>query len=286
MNTGWDSNINSAPGLSSVAVPAYGGAVLAVDPSGTRRSGAYLGWTAGASGRLVLGPRWSLIGTAMARGQFFGDGNRDSNNAQTDINAGASYRVEREEYSLVVQGGTYLVGGSRARDNLGLVGEWTYRFDGFRQFNAYFQTGKLVYPSQHVADANRHVVGMTYAHLTAKGLWSYGGVYVGKEIVDDATAQHLGHQLVGLRAGLQYPLFESVGAFASGGYERRRYSALDPLFNVIRVDRQVNFAVGLSWVPAPYWRITPQVSWVKTDSSVPLGEYSKKAFALAVRREF
>ncbi len=286
LNTGWDSNINSAPGLSSVAVPAFGGAILAVDPSGTRRSGGYLGWTAGASGRMVLGPRWSLIGTALARGTSFGDGNRVSNNAQADINVGVSYRVEREEYSLAVQGGTYTVGGSRARDNLGLVGEWTYRFDGFRQFNAYFQTSRLVYPAQHVADANRNVVGFTYAHLTAKGMWTYGGAYVGAETVDDGSAQHLGHHLVGVRGGLQYPLFASVGAFASGGYERRRYGAPDPLFNVYRVDQQVNLALGLSWVPAPYWRVTPQLSWVKTDSSVPLGQYSKKAYAIAVRREF
>lgn len=283
---GWDSNINSAPGLSNVVVPAYGGSILAVDPSGTKKKGWYGAWTGGASGRLVLGPRLSLIATGVARRQDFARANTAQSNWQMDFSGGLSYRVERDEYSLVVQGGSYAIDNDRVRDQAGLVGEWTYRFDGFRQFNMYFQTGRLTYPQSHSADANRSVVGFSYAHLTPKGVWAYGGAYVGGENTVNAGFEHLAHHVVGARGGIQWPVAEALGGFFSAGFESRRYNGPDPLFLVQRRDNQINFSAGLSWVPAPFWRMTPQILWARAASTVPLARYHKIAGSVAVRREF
>lgn len=283
---GTDSNINGAPGISQVAVPALGGSIVAIDPSGTRKRGQFAGLSIGGSGRMVLGPRWSLIGTASARGQWFNKGNGTLDNSQLDLAGGVSYRVEREEYTLVAQAGTYLIDGDRIRDNQGLVGEWTYRFDGFRQFNAYFQTGRLTYPQSRISDADRHVIGATYAHLTHGGVWAYGGAYAGREVVLDDSQKHLAHHLAGLRGGLQVPVRDSLGIFVAGGWERRHYDGSDPSFQVRRQDRQANLSLGLSWGPAANWRVTPQVAWTRTNSNVPLAEYRKLAFSLAVRRDF
>jgi outer membrane protein len=285
MNAGYDTNINSAPGLSNVAVPAYGGSILAVDPAGARRKGGFWGVAAGASGRLVVDSRWSWIGTAAGRVQSFG-GHRELDNRQFDANGGLSYRVERHEYTAVVQAGTYDIDGQRVRNQWGAVGEWTYRFDGFRQLNTYFQTGRLSYPQQHIADVNRHVAGLTYAHLTRNGIWAYGGAYWGREVVLDESVPHLGHHVWGARAGVQFPLTGSLGAFAAGGYEARTYGGDDPLFLVRRHDRQSNVSGGLSWVPAPLWRVTPQISYARTESDIVLAKYTKTAVSVAARREF
>jgi hypothetical protein len=283
---GWDSNINSAPGVSNVAVPAYGGSILAVDPAGTRKKGWYGAWTAGASGRLVLGPRLSLIATGIGRRQDFARDNTAQSNWQIDLSGGLSYRVERDEYSLVFQGGTYAIDNDRVRDHSGLVGEWTYRYDGFRQFNLYFQTGRLTYPQSHSADVNRHVVGFSYAHLTPSGLWAYGGAYVGVENTVNAGFEHLGHHLTGVRGGVQLPIAEALGAFMATGWESRRYGGTDPLFLAQRRDNQFNVSAGLSWVPNPSWRVTPQLLWARASSTLPLARYHKFAASVAVRREF
>src|SRR4051812_15370219 len=58
---GWDSNINAAPGLTNVAVPAYGGSILAVDPPRTRKKGWDGSWTARGSGRPLLWPPVFLL---------------------------------------------------------------------------------------------------------------------------------------------------------------------------------------------------------------------------------
>jgi outer membrane protein len=285
MSAGYDTNINSAPGLSNVAVPAYGGSILAVDPAGARQKGNFWGLGGGASGRLVVDSRWSWIGTAAGRLQSFG-GHRQLDNRQFDANGGVSYRVERHEYTLVAQGGIYDIDNQRVRNQWGAVGEWTYRFDGFRQLNTYFQTGRLSYPQQHIADVNRHVVGLTYAHLTRSGIWAYGGAYAGREVVLDQSVPHLGHHVWGARAGVQFPVAGSLGAFAAAGYEARTYGGEDPLFLVRRHDRQSNVSGGLSWIPAPLWRLTSQVSYARTDSDIVLAKYSKTALSVAARREF
>ena len=74
--------------------------------------------------------------------------------------------------------------------------------------------------------------------------------------------------------------------FAALEGERRNYGAADPFFAVQRRDRQRSLALGLSWVPAPDWRITPQLAWVQNDSSVPVSQYARRVFSVAVRREF
>jgi tetratricopeptide (TPR) repeat protein len=285
-SAGWDSNINSAPGVSSVAVPAYGGSVLAVDPAGAQRKGAYASLGAGASGRYVLGPRTSLLGSFGIRRQDFGGGNSSQRNANADVTLGFAYRVERHEISVAAQAGRYFIGGDVVRDYVGLAGEWTYRFDGFRQLNTYVQTGRLKYPTQRVADADRHVVGMTFAHLSSKGSWTYGGAYAGVEKTLDGSFEQLGHHLAGVRGGLQMPIGASLGLFVAAGWERRRYGGRDPLFLTGRRDSQVNFSGGVSWVPAPSWRVTPQFIYARTGSNIPLARYNKHAISVVVRREF
>lgn len=282
---GHDSNANGGPSGNIFAVPSAGGSVV-LNPGYARESGSFATAGAGFSGRYVLDPRWSIIGNATLTGRAHtGDADR-FDTLQADANAGVSYRVERHELSLVVQGGTYDLDGNRARNIAGLVGEWIYRFDGFRQFGAYLQAGRLSYPRQHIADVDRTVLGFTYAHLTRSGLLAYGGAYAGTEDARAGGAAHLGHDLAGLRAGLQQAVGANLWAFATLGYEERRFGGIDPQFLVTRRDRQANLALGLSWVPAPLWRITPQVGWTQVRSNVPTAAYDRTVVSLIARREF
>lgn len=283
---GRDSNINSAPGVTNVAVPFYGGSVLALAPAGSQREGPYAMVGAGMSGRLVIDPRWSFVGTANGSTRAYRGNNDIDDSLQVDGHAGLSYRVERSEYVLAAQFGVYDIDHRRVRDLYGLVGEWTYRLDGFRQFNAYVQLTRLMYPQQPTSDADRRVIGATYAHLFGTGLWTYGGVFVGQESERASGVEHLGHKLTGLRGGLQYSITNMLSVFLSGGWEERRFGGADPLFLVGRRDEQFNAAFGLSWIPAEFWRLTPQYAYTRTRSNVPLASYTKRALSLTLRRDF
>lgn len=283
---GHDSNINGSPRLSSVAVPSAGGTVLPLLPPGLQRDGAFGSTGAGVSGRMVLNSRTSFIGNATAGMQQFTGINSQFDVRQADANGGIAYRVERHEFSAVAQAGIYDIDNRRVRDLYGLVGEWTYRPDGFRQFNTFFQSMRLTYPQASASDSNRTVIGVTYAHLFRSGFWGYAGAYIGEEEPLDAAMQHLGHKVVGLRTGVQHPILPDLAVFAHAGHEERRFGGVDPQFQTTRKDQQTNFSLGVSWVPANSWRVTPQYSYTRTRSTAALAQYDKRTYSVSLRRDF
>ena len=283
---GHDSNVNAGPGVRNLAVPLFGGALTAIQPAGIRTSASYVNAGAGLTGRYIVAPRWSLIGNIFGNVRHHSSAGRPFDYLQVDLNGGVAYRVERNEYTLVAQYGVYDIDSNRVRNSTGAIGEWTYRFDGFRQFSTYLQYGRLSYPQSHVSDADRTVAGMTYAQMWPSGLFAYGGVYAGREEERATGVQHLGHKLWGFRGGVQRALAPALAGFVTFAYEDRDFGGQDPLFLTQRRDKQVNLSLGLSWVPISGWRFTPQVAWTRNESTVPLADYTRRTVSLAARREF
>jgi outer membrane protein len=286
LTLGHDSNANGGPAVRNLAVPAFGGALVALQPAGIRTGAGFLGAGGGISGRYVIDSRWSAIGNGTAGGRRHSEAGRPFDYAQADANAGVSWRAERHELTLVAQLGAYDIDGARVRNTKGAVAEWTYRFDGFRQASVYGQFGRVAYPQQPIADVDRGVAGATYAQLARTGLFGYGGVYAGREAERASGVAHLGHALKGWRGGLQQPLNPALATFLTLAQEHRRFGGQDPLFLAARRDRQLDVSVGLSWVPAPSWRVTPQAAWTRTRSTVPTADFDRRIASIAVRREF
>jgi len=282
---GSDSNINSGPSNSSVAVPALGGLVFTLSPTGVKLKDDFYSIGAGVSGRYVIDPRLSLIASANGNYRFNLD-HDDFDTRQFDVTAGASYRVDKDEFTAVAQVGTYSADNNPVRNQRGVVGEWTHRPDVASQWSTYMQLSTLRYPGQSLRDAERYVLGTSYATVLGSGLLVFGGGYFGAEDVRASGVPHLGHQLVGLRVGLQQPLNADVDLFASVGYENRRYGGPDPLFLVTRHDRQSTLNLGLNWVPAVTWRVTPQLSLLKTSSNIAISDFSKRVLSVTVRKDF
>jgi outer membrane protein len=205
---------------------------------------------------------------------------------QIDGNAGASYRYDKHEFSGVVQVGSYYVNAARVRDQTGLVGEWTYRMNGEQQWSSYVQWGDLSYPGQSARNATRKVIGTSYAHGFRSGLVMFTGAYVGIEKQKNSTLPYLGHRLYGLRTGVQQTLSEEVSLFGSLGYESRKYGGQDTLFLLTRKDDQFNLNLGLNWIPARLWRVTPQLSLTSVKSNVPTSVFDRAALSVSVRRDF
>jgi tetratricopeptide (TPR) repeat protein len=155
---GHDSNLSSGPANANVAVPALGGPVT-LAANAVKQGSGFGQVTAGVSGRYVIDSRWSAIGSASYnyRSNFSAS---TFNNSQFNLEAGAAYRLDRQEYSLVAVHEDYRVDGSINRTQTGLVGEWVYRMDNQREAGAYVQYSNLRYPSLPVRDARRVVGGL------------------------------------------------------------------------------------------------------------------------------
>lgn len=282
---GYDSNINSGVANSNVAVPAFGGLVFTINNSGLATKDNYATLSAGMSARYVIDPRWSLIAnlSGNARGH---QKNGTYNNLQLDANAGASYRYEKNEFTGVVQVGTYDVNGTRSRDQAGIVGEWTYRFDGFRQLSSYIQWGSLSYPGQPTRNTDRTVIGSSYAHAFRNGFLTFGGGYIGTEKEKDSAFPQSGHKLYGIRTGVQQELSPDLSLFAGLSYENRKYNGQDTLFLVTRKDDQFNLNLGLNWIPGKAWRVIPQLALTRVKSNVTLSDYKRSTISISLRRDF
>lgn len=286
---GYDTNINSGPGNANVAVPSavpvIGGLVFTLAPGAVKSSGSFASLGGGISGRYVLDPRWSLIGNisgttrANSRTSQF-------DTTQIDLNAGASYRYDKHEFSGAYQAGSYRVDRARLRDQQGVIGEWTYRPDGFSQWSSYLQLGRLSYPGQSLRDANRTVLGTSYAHAFRDGLLVFAGAYAGSEKERASGVQQFGHKLAGLKIGAQKSLRDEFAVFGNLSYEDRDYGGQDPFFLVTRHDRQTTLNFGFNWVPARYWRVTPQISLSTIRSNIVISDFNKSVLGVIVRRDF
>lgn len=283
---GHDSNVNAGPASMLLPSPVPGTPAWTLAPSALARSTDFLAALVAVRGRYVMDARWSLVGAAAGtpRRNEGGAGAFDSD--QLDASAGVSWRSERHEFIVQGQGAYYALDGTRLRSIGGVLGEWIYRLDGFRQWGSFVQSARLHYPTQPLRDVQRTVLGTTYAHVFREGSVAYAGVHGGREEPDAAGVDYLGHRLVGVRAGGQLALARNWALFANLDWERRRYGAADPFFAVVRRDRQVNASLGVSWVPTTAWRITPQWTGTQNDSTLPVSEYRRRIWSVTVRREF
>ncbi len=283
---GHDSNVNAGPGSMLLPSPVPGTPAWTLAPSALATSSDFLAALVAVRGRYVLDARWSLVGAAAGTPRRHEGGAQAFDSTQLDASAGVAWRSERNEFIVQGQGAYYALDGMRLRSIGGVLGEWIYRLDGFRQWGSFLQSARLHYPTQPLRDVQRTVLGTSYAHVFREGSLAYAGVHGGREEPDAAGVDYLGHRLVGVRAGGQLALARNWALFASVDWERRRYGAPDPFFAVVRRDRQVNASLGLSWVPTTAWRITPQWTGTHNDSTLPVSEYRRRVWSVTVRREF
>jgi len=280
---GHDSNISSGPSNANVAVPGIGGIVLG--SNAVKRDANFVNLSAGVSGRYVIDSRWSVIGNGSVNKRVNMNESR-FNHDQINLVGGLAYRLDRQEFTVAAVYEDYNLDGATNRTQRGLIGEWAFRMDSEREAGAYLQYSKLHYPGLTRRDADRIVLGGSYAQRFKGGLIGWGGAYLGTENESTAGVPHLGHNLFGLRAGLQQSIRTDLSGFAAFNYERRRYGGQDPLFLVTRGDNQSTISLGLNWVPAKTWRVTPQLSFVRNQSNIAINDYDRTSVSISARKEF
>lgn len=283
LGIGHDTNVSSGPGNPNVAVPNIGGVVLA--PNSVERDATFANLAAGVSGRYVLDSRLSIVGNGSVNKRV----NRNEsvfNNDQVNLLGGVSYRADRHEFTAAAFYEDYNLNGSTSRTQRGLIGEWAYRVDDRREVGAYVQWSRLRYPAQTFRDSRRTVVGGSYAQRLSGDWLAWGGLYAGTEDESASGVPHLGHSLSGLRAGVQTNFRNDLSGYAALNYEHRSYGGQDPIFLVKRRDDQTTLALGLNWVPAKSWRITPMLSHIRNNSRIVINEYDRTLFSVTARKEF
>lgn len=292
--TGWleagiglDSNVNSATSSSTIAVPAFGGAVFTLGAAGVKQRDEFASFAGAMDVSHAFTPEWSAFGRLSGSLKR----NKDQDTFDThsaDLTAGIAYTSGKNRFSLAGQAGTFGVDNSRFRDYLGVTGQWRYSLSQNAEAGLFVQRGRLDYPGQDIRNAHRTVVGATFVHLFG-GRWQpalYGSVYAGEERERAANVPHLGHKLYGTRVGGEAAWNERTKVFASASYEDRDYGGAEPLFLTTRGDRQLDLAAGVRYAIGRQWEVTPQVSYTDNRSNIGIFRYERTQALVTLRYRF
>lgn len=287
---GLDSNINSATGSGSLAIPAIGTVTLGNGAS--RLSDTFFGLSAGGNFAYPLDETWALVGGARGTARLNNGDNVKTqfDTLSADLDAGVRWaRDNADSVTVGLQHQAFLLDNARYRDSTGVVAQWQHNLSDTRQVSVFGQYSDLRYPTQAVRDAARSVVGVSYAHSfdAPYAPVLFLSAYAGSERERAAGVPHLGHVPLGARAGVQLTLQPDrllFNAFAS--YEERRYGGPEPLFAATRKDRQADLRVSLTWMLRDGWSVTPQVSYTDNRSSISLFQFDRTVTSVSVRKDF
>ena len=203
-----------------------------------------------------------------------------------DANIGVSTTQGPDVYSVMADASVVSVEGDRNRNVVGFAGQWQRNLDARNQVSVFAKYSNLHYRGQDSRDADRWMLGGTYAHVFRDGVVGFAQGYVVNERPQLATAPWLGFMGAGFRVGGRMNYDPQTVLFGTVAYEVRRHDVSDPSFLVTRRDNQYGLILGATHNLSKDWSVTPQLTLTRNDSNTELNEYHREMFSVTIRREF
>ena len=279
---GYDSNLNTATGLSSVTLPVFaflGPATLT--GSATRMDGGYAQVQGGLSGSTALSRQDRIFASALGSWRDYGNSAAFDQVAVTGT-AGASHAFAGGNVtSLSGQVQRFWLGHDGYRTAIGAIGQYTARVGSGNALSAQLQYFRFDYDGDPTRDADRYAATLTYAGRTT--FVAIGG---GQEETVRRNARSLGYRFASAQAGTEYPLSRSVALLAGASVEHRDYEARDPLFLRGRTDTQLDATLGLRLALGGGLSLRPRATYTRNFSNLALYDYSRITASAGIRFEF
>lgn len=284
---GWDSNVSSAPSISSISVPLFGGLAFALGIDAQEVSDNFMSLGAGISFRQPINEQLAVFGAVNGNNRL-NTSETEFDNSALDFNGGLQLKLDKNMLSFAVQDNHFDLNGESFRRAYGATAQWIHDFNSNNQAGIYAQYTRLNYAGNDIRNAARSIIGINAAHVFQSDFNPviFASIYRGKEEARDSNADFFSQDIVGLRAGGQLNFNSEWQAFSSFGAEFRRHDANDPAFLIRRHDNQYDATLGLRYLPAPNWSIKPQLSYIKNDSNIDLNTFARKVISINVRKDF
>lgn len=284
---GWDSNVSSAPNISSISVPLFGGASFVLGNSAREQSDRFVNLAAGIGFRQPMTEKLAIFGSVGGTNRI-NSAQTAFDNSTLDFNAGLQYRQNQHNVSVALQDNHFDLDTISFRHAYGASAQWLYNINAANQAGLYAQYTRLSYAGNHVRDADRSIIGINAGHVF-QGDFSpviFASLYGGREVARDSQVDFLSQDIIGLRTGGQISMNSKWQLLASLGVEKRDNDAADPAFLKKRQDKQYDASIGLRYVPARDWSIRPQISYTKNDANIELNDFDRQLISINVRKDF
>lgn len=292
---GFDSNVNSATDVSSVAIPSFNNVRFELAEDSRELDSAI--WDLGA-GVSFTSPLSTAAGLSLYGGIDL-DHRLTLNEADfTSTDAGGQlglhlrrgneqFRVGAEAQRLKVDGASVV---NADREVGGFNGQWQHAFATHSQLTTFAQFSMVRFPDQRVRNVNRATGGVGYGHqfLNVGGkpvlvVSAFGG---NEWAQNELRGGHFGRSFFGGRIGGQIALDEKSVAFASLTIQTSDYDARDPTFLKVREDDFVDLSVGYRYQFNRNWSVTPSFRYNNNSSNLITSDYDRFEGIVTVRNDF
>lgn len=287
---GSDDNVNSGPSSSQIAVPLFGGAIVALDDSALPEESSFTQTRA----RFDLLHKFNakaqlLAGAAIAQRSNYDSDAEAFDTSSIDFNFGFRYLRSESNHLLVsLQGQDFKLDGDAYRDVFGLLAQWRYRISSNREISLYSKLSELEFDDQSARDADRRLFGggLSQFFPGKRNPLLYFGLYSGTEETEESASSHLGYDFIGMRIGAQTKLSDRSIIFSSISWENRDYDGTEPFFLKTREDKYISANLGLRYEYNQQFSIAPEIFWSENDSNIDLNENDKTSYSVTARYEF
>jgi tetratricopeptide (TPR) repeat protein len=211
-------------------------------------------------------------------------------------NAAVSKAVGEGNLAGGLRGRVSYRGDGQYRNDVGVYGNYRYRFDPDNQFTAGAEFRRRNYPQGPLRPRSRNIAELTGSWTTAllNGKASFSlAASGGREFATDNRPDG-DSNFFGLSPTLSFTLTEQLGGFVFVWYQHDRYnveqlnfgSANEPLGISTRNDNLYEVGGGLTWQFAKSWSLNPEILYIRDQSNFLSANYSSTEVWLTLRKDF
>lgn len=285
LGAGYDSNANAGVAQADIGLPVLG--PVTVDDFGVRKESAF-GWlAAGAEIHHPLSPGLTINGSVYGGGSFYASAS-EFNLANYGAALGASYRSDRNEYSLAYAHGEIALDGSRYRWTDGIGFEWRRQISELSSLALAPQYARIGYDGDNAArNADLTALSVGYRQVWLRR-WQpvlNATVFYGDEHNRESRGD-LGRSIQGVSVDLTVSPSPFWALNAGAAYAQSDYDAPIPLIDVTRRDRNIGASLGAIYLVNRNLSVRAEYRYAKNTSNLELYEYTRHVGVLKVRYDF
>ena len=283
---GYDSNVNGGTDNTSVFLPSISATIALT--SGTAEQDFY------ATARLGAELRHSVSEQTLFRMSASG-GHREYLSSDglelTDygVATGMDYTVGDDAFSFDMSLRRTELDFADYQTLFGVSGAWQHSWDTTLRSVVFVQhnRNRFIKATDSSNDSNLSLMGVSISKAlgpestTVVSLSAYGGFDRERGTRTDGDKTLLGLSVAG-----QKLLMPRAQLFGSASLQLSDYSRTNALFLRERDDTEVSASIGVRWQPQANWLITPQLSYRRNDSNIPLNEYDRLDAGVRAKWQF
>jgi tetratricopeptide (TPR) repeat protein len=282
--TGYDSNANFGS-ASGHWLLADGTGVTPLPASRPRSSTVLAGALAlDASGQFSERIEW--IAGARASARYF-PRVPELDQQQFDVSGGLTMREGCHRWSALALLQHLQLDGSAYRNAGGAVLQWQCEINARTMVGASLQAFDLDYPSAPIRDARRTAVGVNAARvLDAPGRPILVASLAAGQESSKRDIDHLGHDFLSARVGVVARIAPNWRASANLSWERREFGGAEPIFGVVRNDRQTELRIELERKIDEQTSLVPHLVGTRNASTLSPNDFRRVQAGVLVRHRF